>query len=132
LDSPAGRFQAYLDAKLGALERAAAVTAAEITTEAGRLSLDPRSDPLAAESVDGIAGRASRAIEQIAEEVSRMRGQLGASERDGNGAPSAGAELLVRQMANAGADASEIERKLASLGMDHPRDAIEAVLAAPK
>jgi hypothetical protein len=131
-DSPVGRFEAYLDAKAGALERAAAVTAAEIKAEASRLRLDPESDRLTAESVDEIAENASRAVEHIAEEVSRMRRELRETQRGGKGAPSEGAELLVRQMAIAGADVNEIEEELASLGIEHPREAIEAVLAEPK
>jgi hypothetical protein len=131
-NSPIGRFEAYLDAKVGALGRAAAVTAAEIKAEASRLKLDPESDRLTAESVDDVADGASRAMEHIAEEVSRMRGELFETERGDKDAPSQGAEMLVRQLANAGADASEIEGELAKLGMDHPRDAIEAVLAEPK
>jgi hypothetical protein len=131
-DSPIGRFEAYLDAKVGSLERAASVTAAEIKAEARRLRLDPESDRLTAESADKIAEGASRAMEHIAEEVSRMRGELLETERDGKGAPSEGTEMLVRQMAIAGADLNEIEEELASLGMEHPRGAIESVLAEPK
>jgi hypothetical protein len=108
------------------------VTAAEIKAEARRLGLDLESDRVMAESVSEIAENASRAMEHMAEEISHMRGELLDTERGGKGAPSEGAELLVRQMANAGADVNEIEEELASLGMEHPRDAIEAVLAAPK
>jgi hypothetical protein len=50
-------------------------------------------------------------------------------EEEENAAPSPGAELLVRQMAIAGADAPEIEAKLASLGMEHPREAIDRILS---
>jgi hypothetical protein len=95
-------------------------------------------DALDTEKIDELSDRMSRALESIAEEISKERGELGSSEhdgsRDGNGpdAPSEGAELLVRQMAIAGADATEIERRLEALGMEHPREAIEAVLAEPK
>jgi hypothetical protein len=130
-DSPVGRFEAYLDAKVGTLERTASVTAAEIKAEARRLGLDLESDRVMAESVSEIAENASRAMEHMAEEISHMRGELLRTERSKD-APSEGAELLVRQMAIAGADVDEIEEELASLGMEHPRDAIEAVLAAPK
>jgi hypothetical protein len=130
-ESPAGAFEAYLDVKLGELERTAAVTAAEIKAEARNFQTGTESDRFAAETVDGIAQRVSRAIEQVAQDVSRVRGQLDIAKENGNGeaAPSQGAELLVRQMAIAGADASEIEQELENLGMDHPRSAIDAVLA---
>ena len=130
-DSPAGRFEAYLDAKVGALERSAAVAAAEIRAEATRLRLDFEAGSVEAENLDGLAQRATRAVEHIAEDIARMRAQFGVTERNGNGAPSEGAELLVRQLAISGADASEIEQELAKLGMKHPRGAIEAVLAEP-
>jgi propanediol dehydratase large subunit len=130
---PAGRFEAYLGLKLGELERTAAVTAAEIQAEARDLRADTGLQPLAADDVDAIAQRARRAVERIAEELSDMRRQLTAAGRNGNGeaAPSEGVEMFVRQMAIAGADASEIERELAHLGMEHPRSAIESVLAEP-
>jgi len=133
-DSPAGRFEAYLGLKLGEVERTAAVAAAEIQAEARDLRADAGLDPLAADDVGAIAERACRAVERIAEELSDMRKQLTSAGRngDGNGAPSEGAEMLVRQMAIAGADASEIERELAHLGMEHPRSAIETVLAEPQ
>jgi hypothetical protein len=134
MDSPTGRFEAYLDAELGELERVAAVTAAEIKTEAANFRTASEADPVAAEGVDGVSQRVSRNLERIAEEISRLRVDLGSSRRgygDEDGTPSAGAELLVRQLANAGADASEIETELAKLGMEHPRGAIDAVLAEP-
>jgi hypothetical protein len=133
-ESSVGRYEAYLDLRLGALESTAAVTAGDISEEAFRLRNEPESDVLDGERVDGLADRMSRAIEAIAEEISRLREEFRGSGDDAlsESALSEGAELLVRQMAVSGADATEIERELASLGMEHPREAIEAVLAEPQ
>jgi hypothetical protein len=135
-ESALGRFEAYLDLKLGALERSVAIAAGEVGAEAKEFKGASDTDAIDAEKIDGRSDRTSRALEAIAEEISQLRGELGSANRAGDGdgveAPSEGAELLVRQMAIAGADATEIERRLETLGMEHPREAIEAVLAEPK
>jgi hypothetical protein len=134
VDSSVGRYEAYLDLRLGALESTAAVTAGDIGQEAFRLRNEAATDVLDGERVDGLADRMSRAIEAMAEEIARLREEFRAVGRDalGESALSEGAELLVRQMAVSGANATAIERELASLGMEHPREAIEAVLAEPQ
>jgi hypothetical protein len=95
-------FQAFLDERLGRLEQAAAIAAAEIEMETRRSDL-----------AGAIAARAER--------FSRMRAEL---DVDGAGGPSEGLELMIRQLAVAGAAPDEIERRLAHLGIEHSREAV--------
>jgi hypothetical protein len=129
-DSQVARFAAFLSTTLEQLEDATALTAREIGAEAKRMRAELGAGHLDVEEIDGLADRVTRATEAFAKELATQRGEL-AKRRDQEESevPSPGAELLVRQMAIAGADAPEIEAKLASLGMEHPHEAIERILS---
>src|SRR4029077_7539760 len=101
-------FKAFLDERLRRLEQAAAIAAGEIEMEGGRI---------------GIAA----AIAERAEEFSRMRAELRA-DGSADGRPSAGLEMIIRQMAVAGAEPDEIERRLQHLGIEHSREAVGQIL----
>jgi hypothetical protein len=129
-DATVAEFQEFLDSRLRPLEEAAAITAGEIGVEADRVrgKLDARGAD--AERIDGLAERLARSTATFAEDLARMRVAL--ASRNGNGAgegpPSEGVELLVRQMSVAGAEAEEIEARLASLGVERPHEVVARLL----
>jgi hypothetical protein len=131
-ESPLGRFEAFVDTHLRELEHAAAETAGQVGAEARKVSAELPMGQFDREAIDGLSQRLSRLAEGMAEELARARAEItaaAASDHDESVAePSLGAELLVRQLAAAGADASEIEAELANLGMEHPREAIDTIL----
>jgi ubiquinone biosynthesis protein UbiJ len=132
-DSPLGRFEAFVDTQLEALEHSAALAAGQIAAEARKARGELANGDLDAEPIDGLAARLSRMTEDIAEELSRVRGELAtaaAGDEPSDSEPSPGTEMIVRQMAVAGADADEIEAELANLGLQHPRHAIDMLLAS--
>jgi hypothetical protein len=129
-DSQVARFAAYLNNTLERLEETTALTASEIGAEAKRVRAALGAGHLDAEKIDGLADRVTRATEAFAKELAGQRRELAARrDEEEESGPSQGAELLVRQMAIAGADATEIEAKLESLGMEHPHEAIERILS---
>jgi hypothetical protein len=132
-ESPLGRFEAFVDSQLEQLERSAAVAAGQIEAEARRARAELANGDLDSEPIDGLAARLSRMTEGVAEELSRARGEIAtaaASDEASDAEPSPGTELIVRQMAAAGADTTEIEAELASLGLEHPRHAIDTILVS--
>jgi hypothetical protein len=123
-------FQEFLDSRLRPLEQSAAITAGEIDVEAGRVRglLGARGD--SAERIEDLAERLARSTATFAEDVARMRTAIGLPMGTPDGPPSEGVELVIRQMAVAGADADEIEARLAALGVERPREAIDRILAS--
>ena len=101
-------YRAFLDERLQRLEQAAAIAAGEIEMESGRTDL-------------------AAVIASRAEEFSRMRARLDDDEVV-EGRPSEGVELIIRQMAVAGAEPDEIERRLQRLGIEHSREAVGQIL----
>jgi hypothetical protein len=125
---PVAEFKAFLDSRLQALEQAAAIAAGEIEVEGDRIrGLLPADD----ERVAGLGGEIARATATAAEEFARLRGEINGTTSDADG-PSEGMKLIVRQMAIAGAAPSEIERRLAHLGIEHSRGAIHRILGAER
>jgi hypothetical protein len=80
-DSAVGRFEAYLDMKLGELERSAAVIAGEVSVDAIDLRAGADVDALDADKFDRLTERIPRALEEIAEEISSLRDELGVAHR---------------------------------------------------
>lgn len=128
-DALIAEFQEFLDSRLRPLEQAAAVTAGEIGVEAERIRARLAAGNGSAERIEELAERLARSAATFAEDVARMRTAIGSPMASREGAPSEGVELLVRQMMVAGADAEEIESRLADLGVERPREAIERILS---
>ena len=101
-------FKEFLDERLRRLEQAAAIAAGEIEMESGRTDV-------------------AAVIAARAEAFSRMRARLHGDE-DAEERPSEGVELIIRQMAVAGAEPDEIERRLQHLGIKHSREAVGQIL----
>lgn len=128
-DPLVAEFQEFLDSRLRPLEQTAAITAGEIGVEADRIRADLAAQGYTAERIDELADRLARTTATFAEDVARMRTAIGSPDIPAEGPPSEGVELLIRQMTVAGAEADEIEARLASLGVERPREAIERILA---
>ncbi len=126
-DPVVAEFHEFLDSRLRPLEQTAAITAGEIGVEADRIRADLAAQGHAAERIDELANRLARATATFAEDVARVRIAIG-SPADPDGPPSEGVELLVRQMSVAGADAEEIEARLADLGVERPGEAVRRLL----